>query len=216
MRCTHCAYLSSMIDFMYFNRFFVCFNELLVFFSSTNQQINQSVANQTTPALAVHLKVCARLGNKGAHTETTCQEVDSKYACEAVAMVLRLLDGRPAVAAPIAVVQTASDHGASAGGGGDGGGGGGGGGGGAAEPPEDLVCPITFELFEEATLLRVDGNTYEKLVIERIAAGPNPTSPLTREPFTRADLVPNRTVQRLADAWRAQHPGYGPVAIGRS
>ena len=39
-------------------------------------------------------------------------------------------------------------------------------------------------------LLTVDGHTYERGALERIARSHNPVSPMNREPFTLANLAP--------------------------
>eukprot|EP00325_Prymnesiales_sp_UTEX-LB-985_P032389 CAMPEP_0174721290 /NCGR_PEP_ID=MMETSP1094-20130205/35800_1 /TAXON_ID=156173 /ORGANISM="Chrysochromulina brevifilum, Strain UTEX LB 985" /LENGTH=283 /DNA_ID=CAMNT_0015921947 /DNA_START=41 /DNA_END=890 /DNA_ORIENTATION=- len=81
------------------------------------------------------------------------------------------------------------------------------------EPPEHLTCPITLQLFAEATLLTVDGHTYERSAIERIARSGSPLSPMTREPFTIANLAPNRAIQSQVDQWRATHPSQPPTEL---
>ena len=44
---------------------------------------------------------------------------------------------------------------------------------------EDLVCPITSEIFQDPVLCVGDGQTYERSAVERWFAEGNETSPLT-------------------------------------
>jgi hypothetical protein len=77
-----------------------------------------------------------------------------------------------------------------------------------AAPPADLVCPITFELFEDPVVAS-DGFTYEGVELLtwraycRMANRPF-TSPMTREEL-ELDFYPNITVRNLAHEWREQN-----------
>ena len=55
--------------------------------------------------------------------------------------------------------------------------------------PKSFICPITYELIKEA-ITCPDGHTYEKSAIYKWVKE-NGNSPLTKQPLTLNDLVPN-------------------------
>ena len=61
----------------------------------------------------------------------------------------------------------------------------------AGELPDDLLCPITHEIFVDP-VVATDGNTYERAAIERVVSGfkRHRLSPITREPLSNS-LVRN-------------------------
>ena len=65
----------------------------------------------------------------------------------------------------------------------------------ATDPPDDLVCPISFEIMSDPVLAE-DGNTYERACIEAWFAK-SKTSPLTGAPLASPKLRPNLLVRRL-------------------
>ena len=82
----------------------------------------------------------------------------------------------------------------------------------AAEPNPNFLCPITHEVMADP-VIAPDGITYERAAIEvgrrafRPAAAPhtaqewlamgNSTSPVTRQPLTAGELVPNYALKSL-------------------
>ncbi|CAF1266390.1 unnamed protein product [Adineta steineri] len=58
-----------------------------------------------------------------------------------------------------------------------------------------LRCPITFELFRDP-VLAPDGHTYERHAIEQWI-GVHGDSPMTRQPLSIQDLMPNRVVKDI-------------------
>ncbi len=71
-----------------------------------------------------------------------------------------------------------------------------------APPPDDLVCPITHELFTHPCFTQ-DGHTYERDAIEKWLAI-HSTSPLTGEPIG-STLVTNFIAQRMCASWKEKH-----------
>jgi hypothetical protein len=64
-----------------------------------------------------------------------------------------------------------------------------------AEVPASCICPITGEPMRDPVVDR-EGNTYERAAIVDWLRR-NPTSPITRNPLSVHDLVPNRAVRDL-------------------
>ena len=75
-------------------------------------------------------------------------------------------------------------------------------------PPDDLCCPITFELMNDP-VFTADGETYERSAIEewfsQTPEGATPMSPVTNEPLQHTRLVPARMARRLIASWRSAH-----------
>ncbi|CAF1074585.1 unnamed protein product [Adineta ricciae] len=69
-------------------------------------------------------------------------------------------------------------------------------------PPADLVCPITGQLFGDP-VIATDGHTYEKFAIKRWLRS-STTSPTTREPLDKNQLIPNFVVKKMCDEFRAE------------
>lgn len=68
------------------------------------------------------------------------------------------------------------------------------------EIPNRLLCPITFQLFEDP-VVATDGHTYERAAILRCISS-SQRSPLTRDPLISNQLVPTRLVKDMADEVR--------------
>lgn len=64
------------------------------------------------------------------------------------------------------------------------------------EPPQDLLCPILHELFEDP-VSTADGHTYERSAIERWLMTKN-TSPVTGTVLEHKKLIPNHVVRGMA------------------
>ena len=61
--------------------------------------------------------------------------------------------------------------------------------------PDMFCCPITFELIIDP-VIDAEGNTYEKVaILEWLSI--NSVSPITREPLSVSDLVPNRIYKTM-------------------
>ena len=73
------------------------------------------------------------------------------------------------------------------------------------DAPEDLLCPITHELFRDPVFL-ADGHVYERSAIERWFASGKRVSPLTNAPVSEA-LAPAHAVKAMA----ARHAGAAPA-----
>ncbi|KAH8048809.1 hypothetical protein JL722_12270 [Aureococcus anophagefferens] len=73
------------------------------------------------------------------------------------------------------------------------------------DAPEDLLCPITHELFRDPVFL-ADGHVYERSAIERWFAAGKRVSPLTNAPVSEA-LAPAHAVKAMA----ARHAGAAPA-----
>ena len=66
--------------------------------------------------------------------------------------------------------------------------------------PQDFYCPITGDLMNEPVLGK-DGHSYEKSEILKWLST-NSTSPITREPLTKDDLVDNLPLKRSIEEIR--------------
>lgn len=64
------------------------------------------------------------------------------------------------------------------------------------EVPEEFVCPITRELFDDP-VVAADGVTYERRAIERhLQMNEAPRSPMTNLPLAHKTLLPNTTLRK--------------------
>jgi len=68
-------------------------------------------------------------------------------------------------------------------------------------PPEDMLCPITHELFIQPVKDTVSGHMYERSAILEwlVTSG---TCPLTRQPMSTSQLVTDELMKEKADKWR--------------
>lgn len=66
--------------------------------------------------------------------------------------------------------------------------------------PNELMCPITFELMEEP-VVAADGHTYERKAIEQWLMR-HRTSPKTNAPLDSRTLVPNHSIRSLCQVYR--------------
>jgi serine/threonine protein kinase len=71
------------------------------------------------------------------------------------------------------------------------------------EPPKDLVCPIGMELMQDP-VIAADGSSYERANIEQWLQE-HDTSPVTNEPLTHKNLVPNRNLRGSIEDWQRMH-----------
>eukprot|EP00048_Salpingoeca_helianthica_P015968 m.229676 g.229676 ORF g.229676 m.229676 type:complete len:809 (-) comp17801_c0_seq1:27-2453(-) len=76
------------------------------------------------------------------------------------------------------------------------------------ELPESIVCPITREIMTDP-VTGLDGYTYEREAIQMWLAR-HGSSPMTRDPMTAANLVPNFAIRTAIDEYRARRAG-GPA-----
>ena len=80
----------------------------------------------------------------------------------------------------------------------------------AASLEDDLTCPITLDLMVDP-VVAADGTTYERAAIEgwinkaRCGSEKAVLSPTTGVELPHYMLIPNRSVQRLIDAYRRKH-----------
>lgn len=76
-------------------------------------------------------------------------------------------------------------------------------------PPEEFVCPISFELMTDPVLVS-DGQTYNRPALlqwvqTRQAQGYPATSPLTNEQINPDSLVRNYALKAAIERWQTQH-----------
>eukprot|EP00877_Chromochloris_zofingiensis_P014187 jgi/Chrzof1/9021/Cz03g33080.t1 len=74
--------------------------------------------------------------------------------------------------------------------------------------PSDLLCPISYQLFEDPVMLVESGHTYERRSIEEWLVRGNRKDPLSGVQLSNFLLVPNVVVKKLVNDWLAQHPDY--------
>ena len=67
--------------------------------------------------------------------------------------------------------------------------------------PREYLCPISYNIMSDP-VLTVDGYTYERSSIQRWFNSGKNTSPLTNEPLSSTDLIPNRVLKDLLDKFR--------------
>jgi len=68
---------------------------------------------------------------------------------------------------------------------------------------EDLLCPITGELFEEPVVLEGDGFTYEKAaILKYIEENTKLYSPTTGALITETKIIPNNTLKNIVNKYR--------------
>ncbi|MQL76382.1 hypothetical protein Taro_008779 [Colocasia esculenta] len=73
-------------------------------------------------------------------------------------------------------------------------------------PPEDFVCPITGQLFNDPVTLET-GQTYERRAIHEWLNRGNITCPITCQPLSTTILPKtNYVLKRLITSWRDRHP----------
>jgi hypothetical protein len=74
-------------------------------------------------------------------------------------------------------------------------------------PPPELICPISYNMLDDAVLLAGDGHTYSRAQITRWLSQNN-TSPLTNKRLSGGELAlfDNFAVKKLVASYRAQHP----------
>ena len=67
------------------------------------------------------------------------------------------------------------------------------------EIPDDMICPISFEVMKDPVMAQ-DGHTYERVAIVEWLKTKG-TSPMTQEPLDAEDLVPQHIVRKLIDSF---------------
>jgi hypothetical protein len=70
------------------------------------------------------------------------------------------------------------------------------------EIPEPFQCPLSYEWLVEP-VITPGGNTYSRAEIQRWVAT-SPTDPLTREPLTVDQLIPNRAMADVIEFYRRE------------
>lgn len=70
----------------------------------------------------------------------------------------------------------------------------------AMDPAEDLICPISYDVFNDPVTAE-DGHVYERRAIEEWYARGHRTSPMTNLPCG-TKLTPNVRIEGRARAWR--------------
>mmetsp|Transcript_22205 Transcript_22205/g.43198 ORF Transcript_22205/g.43198 Transcript_22205/m.43198 type:complete len:543 (-) Transcript_22205:161-1789(-) len=68
------------------------------------------------------------------------------------------------------------------------------------EPPDELVCPISGQIFEDPVITD-DGHTYERALIEDWFRRGTRNSPLTNKPLPSTTLRPNIVLRGIIEAW---------------
>lgn len=72
------------------------------------------------------------------------------------------------------------------------------------EVPEEFICPISQVIMKDP-YVDIDGNSYEReYIIDWLQR--NSVSPLTRNSLLAKDLVPNRSLRGLIEAFMRKHP----------
>ena len=66
------------------------------------------------------------------------------------------------------------------------------------------VCPITLTLFVDPVSTKY-GHTYERAAITE-HVGKNGTDPLTRQPLTSGELVPNIAIRKAIEQYKSSTP----------
>jgi len=75
-----------------------------------------------------------------------------------------------------------------------------------------FICPITQEIMREPVIAE-DCHTYEKEAIEDWLEK-NPTSPMTRQPISAENLIPNLALKQLIAQWKEeQQKGKGKAIV---
>jgi len=66
-----------------------------------------------------------------------------------------------------------------------------------------MCCPISMDLFKDSVICKVTGHSYEREYIEKWLLT-HPFCPLTKIEMTARDLVPNRALQGVVEAFKDQ------------
>jgi len=77
--------------------------------------------------------------------------------------------------------------------------------------PDEFMCPITLEIMDDPVLCE-DGYTYERTAIMGIQ---NSLSPMTRQPFDKSRLIPNRGLKSAIDRFLSSNPEYQDILLER-
>ena len=74
------------------------------------------------------------------------------------------------------------------------------------EPPDELLCPITFELMEDP-VFAADGHTYERRAIQQSIDTGNMRSPITNAPLENGNLTQNIRMKTQIANWKQRNRG---------
>jgi hypothetical protein len=69
------------------------------------------------------------------------------------------------------------------------------------EIPECFICPLTLEAMDDPLMDRRGMNFERKAIVEWLNRG-NKTCPLTREPLSYSNLVPNAALRMRIERWK--------------
>ena len=69
--------------------------------------------------------------------------------------------------------------------------------------PNEFLCPITLTIMQDPILMP-DGQSYERNAIEA-ALALSPKSPITQQPMTMEDGIPNTSLLARIQEYQAQH-----------
>lgn len=72
------------------------------------------------------------------------------------------------------------------------------------DPPDCFCCVLTFEVFRDPVVTK-SGNSYERSAVETHLQRVGNFDPITREPMTQADLIPNVGLRNAAHNWLNEH-----------
>jgi hypothetical protein len=77
---------------------------------------------------------------------------------------------------------------------------------GSDDVPDEFVCPLTFEVFDDPLMTRAGHNFERKAIVAWIMTG-HVTCPLTRQPLSYRQLIPNANLRLRVERWKREH-GY--------
>ena len=76
--------------------------------------------------------------------------------------------------------------------------------------PQDLCCPITFEMFRDPVMLS-SGHTYERAAIEEhLRHNDRPRDPVTNLLLRSTSMLPNHAIRRNVETWLSNNPDRTP------
>ncbi|KAK4275003.1 hypothetical protein QN277_018149 [Acacia crassicarpa] len=74
--------------------------------------------------------------------------------------------------------------------------------------PTHFRCPITLDLMSDPVTLST-GITYDRDSIEKWIESGNRTCPVTNQPLTTFDMIPNHAIRKMIQEWCVQHRSFG-------
>ncbi len=75
--------------------------------------------------------------------------------------------------------------------------------------PDEFICPITLDIMKDPVLCE-DGYTYERTAIMSIQPS---KSPMTRQPFDKSKLIPNRALKNAIDRFLSSNIQYQSILL---